>query len=170
MPGRFGRFVLLAGVFGFSAYMFTSATADAQSLSVLYNFDWVGNSDPTVFATPGTMVQGRDGNIYTTSVLGGISDYGTVLRMTPGGVLSVPLTFGSANGGADPYSGLTLSRDGNFYGGVGFTYNKVGCNGLGSVFKVTSTGTLTYLYTYPTTGAAGYPMQAPVQGTDGNYY
>ena len=123
-----------------------------------------------MFLTPGTMAQGRDGNIYTTSVVGGTSNYGTVFRMTPAGVLSVPLMFSYANGGANPYSGLTLSRDGNFYGGVGFVYDNVGCNGLGSIFRVTPAGALTYLYTYPTTGAAGYPMQVPIQGGDGNYY
>src|SRR5687767_12242990 len=37
---------------------------------------------------PQALVQGSDGNFYGTTVLGGASDYGTVFRMTPTGVLT----------------------------------------------------------------------------------
>src|SRR5271167_478614 len=146
--------------------------ARAQTFSVLYDFDYARNSDPTWFVPFGTLVQGRNGNIYTTSVLGGVNNNGTVFSMTPAGVLSAPLilTFSYNAGGADPDGGLTLGADGNLYGAVGFVYNNVACNGLGSIFKITPGGSLTYLYTYPTTGTAGAPAQAPMQGTDGNFY
>ncbi len=51
-----------------------------------------------------------------------------------------------------------------------YVYNAVACNGLGSIFKITPKGTLTYLYTFPTTGTVGAPTDAPLQGQDGNFY
>jgi hypothetical protein len=41
----------------------------AQTLTVLYNFGTTAN-DPTAFFSPGTLAQGSDGNIYTTSSSG----------------------------------------------------------------------------------------------------
>ena len=143
--------------------------ANAQNFSVLYDFDWPGKNDPTWFTSTAMLAQGRDGNIYTTSVLGGPVDLGTVFSMTPSGVLSVPLAFSYQAGGSDPESGLILGRDGNFYGAVGYVYNAVACNGLGSIFKITPKGVLTYLYTFPTTGTVGAPYQV-LQGQDGNFY
>jgi hypothetical protein len=151
-------------------WMLATSVANAQNFSVLYDFDWPGKNDPTGFTSTAVLAQGRDGNIYTTSFLGGTVDLGTVFRMTPSGVLSVPLAFSFQAGGGDPLGGLTLGRDGNFYGEVSFVYNAVACNGLGSIFKITPKGILTYLYMFPTTGTVGDPTQAPLQGQDGNFY
>ncbi len=62
--------------------------------------------------------------------------------------------------------GLIQASDGNFYG----TTSYGGANGLGSVFKVTPTGTLTTLYSFR--GVDGSFPQAHdlVQGVDGNLY
>jgi uncharacterized repeat protein (TIGR03803 family) len=59
------------------------------------------------------------------------------------------------------------AKDGNFYG----TTRQGGPNGFGTVFKITSTGMLTTLYSfagYPIDG--GYPAAALIQATDHNFY
>jgi hypothetical protein len=105
--------------------MLASGFVHGQTLSVLYDFGTTAN-DPTAFFSPGTLAQGSDGNIYTTSSSGGIfsPDYfreGTVFSMSTTGALSLIYTFeggqsGLGPNGFNPYSGLTLGTDGNFYG------------------------------------------------------
>jgi uncharacterized repeat protein (TIGR03803 family) len=61
--------------------------------------------------------------------------------------------------------GLVQASDGNFYG----TTAQGGANGLGSVFRITSAGTLTTLYSFE--GSDGRsPQGTLVQGSDGNLY
>jgi uncharacterized repeat protein (TIGR03803 family) len=66
-------------------------------------------------------------------------------------------------------SSLVQGRDGNFYG----TSNDGGTGGYGTVFKITTTGTLTTLYTFcsqPNCADGSYPNGALALGTDGNFY
>ncbi len=89
---------------------------------------------------------------------------------SPAQTLTTLASFDGANG-AYPYVLMTLvqGNDGNFYG----TTYEGGANNGGTVFKITSTGTLTALYSFCaqsgcTDGA--YPFGGLVQGTDGNFY
>jgi uncharacterized repeat protein (TIGR03803 family) len=154
------------------------AGVHAQTLSVLYNF---GNAnDPTSFLSPGTLAQGADGNIHTTSQYGGVfvpgygSD-GTVFSMSAAGALSDVYTFeghpGPNPNGLNPYSGLTLGTDGNFYGTtIAGGVLSEGANASGTVFKIDPQGNLTTLYTFTGGSDGGEPNAAPVEGTDGNFY
>lgn len=141
-----------------------TTTAQAQIFSVLYNFGTTSTAaaNPT---NPGILAQGRDGNMYGTTLNGGTFNSGTVFQITPEGRLTVIYNFNQTQGYA-PNSGLTLGTDGNFYGATCFG----GAAGFGTVFRITSGGTLTVLYNF-TGGKDGlYPMAPPVQGTDGNWY
>jgi uncharacterized repeat protein (TIGR03803 family) len=65
-----------------------------------------------------------------------------------------------------PHGGLTLGTDGSLYG----TTQSDG-DGWGTVFKITTGGKLTVVYTfnyYTCNGSS--PTAAPIQGTDGNFY
>jgi uncharacterized repeat protein (TIGR03803 family) len=86
-----------------------------------------------------------------------------MFMITPGGTLTVPYSFDATD--AQPYSGLTLGTDGNFYG---TTYNG-GSSSLGNVFKLTPTGTLTVLHDFVGSDGSN-PYAPPIQGTDGNFY
>ena len=67
--------------------------------------------------------------------------------------------------GANPYAGLALGSDGNFYG----TTSSGGTNNHGTIFQLTPGGAFTSLLSF--NGANGAtPYAAPVQGADGNFY
>jgi uncharacterized repeat protein (TIGR03803 family) len=72
--------------------------------------------------------------------------------------------FGGTNG-ANPNSSLTLGTNGDFYG----TCPAGGANGSGTIFKITTNGTLSTLASFnDTNGAASYASL--IQGTDGIFY
>jgi uncharacterized repeat protein (TIGR03803 family) len=133
---------------------------------VLYKFgtnlgDPIDDNDG---ASPAVVAQGRDGNLYSTSYGGGANGYGTVYKVTPAGTLTVLYSFDGTHG-QNPFSGVTLATDGNFYG---TTY--VSTSGHGTVFKITPSGTLSVLYTFTGGADGGNPQAPPIQGTDGNLY
>jgi uncharacterized repeat protein (TIGR03803 family) len=64
-----------------------------------------------------------------------------------------------------PQAGLTLGNDGNFYG----TTEEGGSDGVGTVFKVTTNGTLTTLASFNWSNGA-YPQAGLTLGNDGNFY
>lgn len=112
-----------------------------------------------------SLIQGKNGNLYGTTTYGGTAGDGIVFSVSPTGTLTTLYNFTNTPDGANPYAGLVLGTDGNFYG----TTAEGGANGLGTVFKVTTTGTLTILHSF--SGPDGeIPYGALVQGTDGNYY
>ena len=149
--------------------------AQAQTVSVLYNFN-SATTDPYGFYNPGTFAQGQNGNIYTTSVSGGVgtgqgvSGNGTVFSMTTAGSLSVLNTFNvGISTGYGPLSGVVLGTDGSFYGTTEIG-GAAGCGlGCGIVFKYSSNG-LGTLWAFTGGSDGGSPIAGPVEGSDGNYY
>jgi uncharacterized repeat protein (TIGR03803 family) len=136
------------------------------ALTSLYSF--TGTNDG---AFPNGLVQGRDGNFYGTTDGGGAYfssglDYGTVFKISTNGALTTLYSFTGGNDGAEPRAGLVQASDGNFYG---TTYGG-GASNAGTVFKISSTGALTSLYSF-TGGHDGWNLEAGlVQGRDGNFY
>jgi uncharacterized repeat protein (TIGR03803 family) len=139
------------------------APARAQKFSVLYNFG-THAGDPEAAEYEGIVAQGRDGNLYSTTVFGGASGFGAVFKITARGTLTVLHSFDSTTE-ANPLSGLTLGTDGDFYGTTthGGTFN------MGTVFKVRTNGVLTVLYNF-TGGSGANPYGPPIECTDGNFY
>jgi uncharacterized repeat protein (TIGR03803 family) len=137
--------------------------ARAQTFSVLYNFG-TNRGDPIEPYYPSIVAQGRDGNLYTTA-RGGANFYGAVFKITPAGKLTVLYSFDNTHG-ADPFSGLTLAADGNFYG---TTHDGGSAPYYGTVFKITPSGSLKVLHNFAGSDGA-YPYAPPIQGTDGNFY
>ena len=149
-------------VLALACLLMLASNAGAQ-VTVLYNFGTHGG-DPAHPNYPGFIVQGRDGNLYSTSNDGGTSNAGTVFKFTPAGQVSVLYSFDGVTG-AFPSSGLTLGTDGNFYG----TTFENGPSNYGTVFKITPRGKLTVLHAFDNSDGAA-PWGAPVEGTDGAYY
>src|SRR5208282_2413489 len=152
--------------------------------NTLYSFCAQGGDNCTDGDYPtAAVVQGTDGNFYGTTYEGGANcidtgGCGTVFQLTPGGVLTTLYSFCSQGGstcsdGAFPSAGLIQATDGNFYG---TTYNGGGTYGdYGTVFEITSGGTLTTLYTFCTQGGSSctdgtQPFSGLFQDTDGTFY
>lgn len=146
-----------------------AAVANAQVYTDIFNFDGTNGASPYY---PNLLAQGRDGNLYATTPDGGAyqcvlfgenQGCGVVFKITLSGAPTVLYNFDGAVDGSVPFSGLTLSTDGNLYG---TTYQN-GSNGDGTIFKITPSGHLTTLYSF-TDG--GNPFAPPIQATDGNFY
>jgi uncharacterized repeat protein (TIGR03803 family) len=144
----------------FSLMLVSSAGAQ---VALLYNFG-THAGDPAHPSNPGFMVQGRDGNLYSTSTDGGTDNAGTVFKITPAGQVSILYSFDGVTG-AFPSSGLTLGTDGNFYG----TAFENGPSSYGTVFKITPNGVFKLLHAFDNSDGSG-PWGAPVEGTDGAFY
>jgi len=133
-------------------------------LTNLYSF--TGGDDG---ATPlAGLAQGSDGYLYgTTAGYVGSSSNGTVFRISTNGALSNLYIFTGTNDGANPTTGLVQGNDGYFYG----TTSAGGTNGgHGTVFKISTNGALTNLYSFTGANDGGNPEGALVQGSDGNFY
>jgi uncharacterized repeat protein (TIGR03803 family) len=148
----------------------TSIAAPAQTFTTLASFDGTNGAEPEV----GSLVQGLDGNFYGTTYDGGAHGTGVVFKVTPGGKLTILYSFCSQTNCADggnPYGGLVLATDGNFYGttsvGGAVSY-------AGTFFRVTPTGTLTTLYSFcaqqPNCADGEQPFAGLVEATDGDFY
>lgn len=73
--------------------------------------------------------------------------------------------FNNTNSGANPYAPPVLGADGNLYGAVPFG----GTNGAAVIFKITTNGQQTTLFTFNTTNGASAVGQL-VSGQDGSLY
>ena len=116
------------------------------------------------------------GIFYGTTRLGGAHNAGTVFKLTPSGKLTTLYNFCSVGlsrctDGAEPFAGLLLATDGNFYG----TTFSGGPNDGGTIFKMTPGGVVTTLYAFCSQGPDEctdglQPYAGLIQATDGNLY
>jgi uncharacterized repeat protein (TIGR03803 family) len=117
------------------------------------------------------LVQAANGNLYGPTGQGGAEGYGTVFKITPNGTLTTLYSFCSQSGCTDGEwpSALVQATNGNLYG----TTYAGGANNMGTVFKITPSGTLTTLYSFCSqsgcTDGRG-PYAGLVQATDGDLY
>lgn len=146
------------------------AGANAQTYKVLYTYPGTDNNTSGI-TWPSVLSQGQDGNLYSTIQTNGSTTYGTVYKVTTGGVYSDVYTFctegaGCTLTGGDPTGGVTLGFDGNLWG----TTLNGGKDAAGTVFKVTPAGVLTKVYDFTNGKDDSAPTYAPLQGQDGNMY
>src|ERR1022692_3675717 len=138
------------------------------TLTTLYSFCSQTNCTDGTGPFAG-LVQAANGDLYGTTASG----YDTVFKITPGGTLTTLYSFCSQTNctdGATPYAGLVQAANGDLYGTA---YNG-GANGdLGTVFKITPTGTLTTLYSFCSQSGCtdgAHPAGGLVQAANGNFY
>jgi uncharacterized repeat protein (TIGR03803 family) len=80
------------------------------------------------------LVQGSDGNFYSTTFEGGTHDAGTVFKITPSGVLTTLHNFaGHPTDGALSSAPLVQTGEGSLYG----TTASGGNSNYGTVFRLT---------------------------------
>lgn len=147
-------------------------SSSAQTLSTLVNFGFSNGEGPY-----GTLVQGRDGNFYGTTLFGGTgcspNGCGSIFQVTPAGTLATLHTFCAETNCADGYNpdaGLVLGTDGNFYG----TTSGGGAHSGGTIFTISPQGNMTVLYDFcsQTNCADGNGPTAGtlIQATNGEFY
>lgn len=114
------------------------------------------------------LVMANNGNFYGATLRGGTYNDGTLFEITPGGTLTMVLSFDGADG-SKPTAPPIQGTDGNIYG----TTNMGGPNSCrfgitcGTIFKITPSGVLTTLHNF--NSADGSYPNGLVQGTDGNF-
>ena len=116
------------------------------------------------------MVQHPNGLFYGTTPAGGANTYGTVYSVTAAGAETTLYSFCSIGGsactdGATPQAALAVGSDGYLYG----TTYLGGAHNDGTVFKISTSGALTTLYSFDGTHGAN-PYGALVQASNGNFY
>jgi uncharacterized repeat protein (TIGR03803 family) len=159
-------------------YLYGSTSGGAGYLGTIFKIAPTGKLTTLYSFTPDqapfeAMAQGADGNFYGTTPYGGAYDVGTIFKLTPAGTLTTLYSFCAQSGCTDgiyPNGELIQANDGSFYG----TTNSYGANGFGgTIFKVTTSGALTTLYSFcsqPNCTDGNGPTAGLVQATDGNFY
>jgi uncharacterized repeat protein (TIGR03803 family) len=144
----------------------------AGVLTTLVNF--TGTTGLALGATPTSgLVQHANGNFYGMTSAGGTGNLGTIFEITPGGVLTTLVNFTGGSGlwlGSAPKGTLTLGPDGLLYGTT-TTGGTLG--GFGTIFKVSTTGTLTTMVQFSgTTGTTlgSSPNGGLVLHPSGDYF
>jgi uncharacterized repeat protein (TIGR03803 family) len=151
-------------------FLTSASHVGAQTLQTLCSFNSVNGANPYAGLT-----LGNDGNFYGTTQNGGItnsafpSGMGTVFKMTPQGELTTIIAFSFTNG-ANPTAGLSINNDGNFYGTThhGGITNSTYTFGMGTVFQITTNGSLTKLISF--NGSNGARPAALTRGDAGIFY
>lgn len=133
------------------------------ALTTLYSF--CSQSDCSDGYLPlAALLQAKNGYLYGTTLIGGVSGDGTVFKISSRGVLTTLHSF-DYNDGAALYAGLLQSRDGGLYG----TTQAGGAQGDGTLFKISPAGTFTTLHSFQGTDGI-YPFGGLVQGAGRNFY
>ena len=157
--GNFYGTALEGGAYGYGTIFRVTASG---SLTTLVAFNLANGGYPSP-----VLVQGSDGNFYGTTENGGTNGgAGTVFKVTPSGNLTTLCSFSGGSDGGIPIPGLIQGVDGNFYG----TTYLGGTDGLGTIFKITSSGALTTLYSFTSGSDGANPWGGLVQANDGNLY
>lgn len=140
----------------------------AQTFSTLAYFDGKANGASPAWEI---LAQGIDGNLYGTTHLGGVDlDLGSIFKVTPTGTLTSLYSFTSLFTG-NPYGGLALATDGNFYGTTAAQQG-------GMVYQMTPGGVVTTIFYFCTPPYSGgtqcadgqLPADTLVLGINGNLY
>lgn len=139
----------------------------AGVLTTLHTFHGAPDGD----GVSGGLSLASNGTLYGETFVGGANGDGTIFSITPGGTFTSLYTFCAQSGcadGSNPYNGLVPATDGNLYGLTdgGGVYNN------GTIFKITTTGTLTTIYEFCEQSGCpdGTDAAGLFQATDGNFY
>ncbi len=137
---------------------------DGSGFQILHHFDAaVTGRNPTA-----ELIEGTDGLLYGTTLLGGSKNDGTLFKLSADGSgFSVVMNFDSSATGRNPAAGLLQGADGALYG----TTEWGGTWGDGTVFKLDPDGTDFVVVEHlvsPLTGA--HPNAGLIQAANGQFF
>jgi uncharacterized repeat protein (TIGR03803 family) len=156
-----GNFYSMTSMGGSHGYGAIFKMSPGGAISILKYLDTISGGMPQ-----GSLIQAADGNFYGMTNEGGTYGSGTIFKVTSTGVLTVLKSLNSNVTGSNPYGGLVVGSDGNFYGMT----SGGGANGYGTVFKITPTGIFTILKSLDYFVTGGNPKGNLIRATDGNFY
>ena len=134
--------------------------------TVLYSF--TGGADGG-YSYAG-VIRGSAGNLYGTTSSGGIGQgyagYGVVFKLSTAGQETVLYSFTGGADGGNPGAGVIHDSAGNLYG----TTTSGGTAGQGVVFKLSTGGQETVLYSFTGGADGGYPSAGVIRDSAGNLY
>jgi uncharacterized repeat protein (TIGR03803 family) len=149
----------------------TAQSAPAQTFTILDDFNGANGADASA-----SLVQATNGNLYGTTVEGGSAGAGNVYEITPNGTLTSIYSFclqgtppSDCPDGYQPLAPLIQASNGDLYG----TTRGGGSNHEGTVFKITTSGKLTTIYSFCSLGGCvdGEQPWGPLfQASNGDLY
>jgi uncharacterized repeat protein (TIGR03803 family) len=154
--------------------LYGTTSSGGSGLGVVFKLDTANNetvlhafSGPDGATPYGGLVLDGSGNLYGTTSAGGSSGLGTVFKIDTSGTETVLHSFAGNGDGASPYAGLVMDNSGNLFG----TTEGGGAYGLGTVFKVDTTGSETVLHSFGGgSGDGGDPKAGVILDAPGNLY
>ena len=136
--------------------------------TLLYSFAELPDGTLPFGASPDSLVEGMDGNLYGLTLVDGANGLGTAFKLTKAGVITLLHSFCNTidcSDGAYP-SFLTQGIDGKFYGGTGPQNPPTSV-----LFRMSPNGSYKALHTFDTkTQPDGTGIFNMVQLPDGNFY
>jgi uncharacterized repeat protein (TIGR03803 family) len=150
----------------------TTLALPAQTFSTLLSFNGTNGEQPY-----GALVQYTDGSLYGTTFSGGDTincsppyGCGSIFKITMSGALTTLHNF-EGKDGVQPQAGLVLASDGNFYGTTSLA-GGVNGGGIGTIFRMTPSGTLTTIYNFCSldTCSGNASPSGLIQAAHGNLY
>ncbi len=131
--------------------------------TVIYSF----NPPPDGTYPFAALVQDSQGNFYGDTYSGGTLYGGVVFKIDTSGNESVLYSFGTnTNDASDTKAPLILASDGYLYG----TSTRGGENGNGAIFRITTAGIETPLYSFSSATTGQFPYATLTEGTGGLFY
>jgi uncharacterized repeat protein (TIGR03803 family) len=132
----------------------------AGTRTVVHNFTGADGSQPWA-----KLVQASDTNMYGTASRGGASEWGAAFKLTLAGTYSLLHSFNGTDGLGPRDSALVQrAADGLLYG-----LTEQGGVGYGNAYKMTTSGSVTSLYSFDITHGAS-PSDGLLLASDGNFY
>ncbi len=116
-----------------------------------------------------SLIRDDRGNLYGTTVAGGVGDAGVVFKLDTAGKETVLHSFCSeqdCSDGGDPMAGLVRDAQGNLYG----TTSEGGAGKQGVVFKLDAAGHESVLHAFTSGEDGAYPVAGLIFDAQGNLY
>jgi len=153
------------GILGFCFWVaFTlslSSSAQAQTFAIIHNFAGSDGDAPLA-----GLAMDAEQNLYGTASSGGQYGGGVVFKATRAGKEMVMHSFGKAADGSSPEGSLILDASGNLYG----TTFSGGTAGAGTVFKISTKGKESILYSFAGGADGANPVSGLAMDASGNLY
>lgn len=138
------------------------------SFNRVFSFNGTNGAGPK-----GSLICGTDHHLYGMAS-GGIGfsgfnsgGYGTIFKMATNGSSFTNLVFFNGTNGASPdKNGLMQGKDGSLYG----TTQAGGLNNYGTIFRITTNGVFTNLYSFSGADDGARPVGTLIQAGDNNLY